>query len=416
MNKRRLTTRLAALSFALVCHGGLAVGASVNATATGDGLTQAEAVAMALSQAIQQATGVYVETGWNVVDPNAKSPAGGAAQEAGNSGKRILPSDQNNIRMQTGAFVKSYAIESIESSAGRVIVRLSAEIEQYKSRLNFADARPRLLIDKVSGKNEEANDLIYASVTEKLVKANRFAMVDRRYLDRYQKEMDLIRSAQVTPADKHKFGQMLGADYILNIESSGLSCQDTSIAIALTKEVEQFRNCRIETSWQLSELATSVVVAANRFTTSTRVNLRPVNKTDAPGGPSERNQLVTISESVAATLSGEILDGLFPLFIESFSGKTALINRGDKSPKEGDRFQILRVVQEGSSSNPFKFWGARLQVAGELQIAKVDGKSVVGNILTADFNRDGDFVLKPIANPPSSNVSPPGKGKPSVFD
>ena len=412
MNKRRLTKALAALSFAIACHGGLALGATINAAATGDGVTQAEAVARALSQAIQQATGVYVETRQNIAEPNAD----GVAQELGGSVRRTLPSDQSNIRMQTGAFVKSYVIESTETSAGRVSVRLSAEIEQYKSKLSFADARPRLLIDKLTGKNDEANDLIYAGVMEKLVKANRFAMVDRRYLDRYQKEMDLIRSAQVTPADKHKFGQMLGADYILNIESAGLSCQDSSLAITLTKEVEQFRNCRIETSWQLSELATSVVVSANRFTSNTRVNLRLANKTDASGAPSERNQLVTLTETVAATLSADILDGLFPLFIESFNGKTALINRGDKALKEGERFQIFRVLQEGASGNPQKFWGAKLQIAGELQIAKIDGGAVVGNIVTADFNRDGDFVLKPIASQPSSNAAAPAKGKPSSFD
>ena len=410
MNKRRLTKALAALSFAIACHGGLALGATINAAATGDGVTQAEAVARALSQAIQQATGVHVETRQNIVEAN------GTAQELGGSVRRTLPSDQSNIRMQTGAFVKSYVIESTETSAGRVSVRLSAEIEQYKSKLSFADARPRLLIDKLTGKNDEANDLIYAGVMEKLVKANRFAMVDRRYLDRYQKEMDLIRSAQVTPADKHKFGQMLGADYILNIESAGLSCQDSSLAITLTKEVEQFRNCRIETSWQLSELATSVVVSANRFTSNTRVNLRLANKTDASGAPSERNQLVTLTETVAATLSADILDGLFPLFIESFNGKTALINRGDKALKEGERFQIFRVLQEGASGNPQKFWGAKLLLAGELQIAKIDGGAVVGNIVTADFNRDGDFVLKPIASQPSSNAAAPAKGKPSSFD
>ena len=102
--------------------------------------------------------------------------------------------------------------------------------------------------------------------------------------------------------------------------------------------------------------------------------------------------------------------------IESFNGKTALINRGEKALKEGERFQIFKVVQEGSSSNPLKFWGARLQPAGELQIAKIDGGSVVGNILTADFNRDGDFVLKPIASAPSATAATPAKGKPSVFD
>ena len=410
MTMRRLTKALAALTFALACHGGLALGATINAAATGDGVTQAEAVAKALSQAIQQATGVYVETRQNFAEPNAM------AQERGGSVRRTLSSDQSNIRMQTGAFVKSYVIDSMETSAGRVSVRLSAEIEQYKSRLSFTDARPRLLVDKLTGKNDEANDLIYAGVMEKLVKANRFAMVDRRYLDRYQKEMDLIRSAQVTPADKHKFGQMLGADYILSIESAGLSCQDSSAAITLTKEVEQFRSCRIETSWQLSELATSVVVSANRFTSNTRVNLRLANKADSGGAPSERNQLVTLSEAVAATLSSDILDGLFPLFIESFNGKTALINANDKALKEGERFQIFRVVQEGASGNPQKFWGAKLQLAGELQIAKIDGGSVVGNILTADFNRDGDFVLKPIASQPSSNVAAPAKGKPSSFD
>ena len=412
MNKRRFTGALAALSFAIACHGGLALGATINASATGDGVTQAEAVARALSQAIQQATGVHVETRQNIAEPSTD----GAAQERGGSVRRTLPSDQSNIRMRTGAFVKSYIIESMETSAGRVTVRLLAEIEQYKSKLSFADARPRLLIDKLTGKNDEANDLIFAGVMEKLVKANRFAMVDRRYLDRYQKEMDLIRSAQVTPADKHKFGQMLGADYILNIESAGLSCQDSSLAITLTKEVEQFRNCRIETSWQLSELATSVVVSANRFTSNTRVNLRLATKTDASGAPSERNQLVTLTEAVAATLSSDILDGLFPLFIESFNGKTALISRGDKALKEGERFQIFRVLQEGASGNPLKFWGAKLQLAGELQIARVDGGSAVGNILTADFNRDGDFVLKPVANAPSSNAAAPAKGKGSIFD
>ena len=202
----------------------------------------------------------------------------------------------------------------------------------------------------------------------------------------------------------------------LEIESALAKVQARLGIIPQKAADEIIRNCRIETSWQLSELATSVVVSANRFTSNTRVNLRLANKTDASGAPSERNQLVTLTETVAATLSADILDGLFPLFIESFNGKTALINRGDKALKEGERFQILRVIEEGASGNPQTFWGAKLQLAGELQIAKIDGGPVVGNILTADFNRDGDFVLKPIASQPSSNAAAPAKGKPSSFD
>ena len=392
----------------------------MSVTASGQGSTQAEAVATALSEAVQQATGVYVDTSQSFGEVIVSGQDNNAAK-AVDKGRRTLGSigesntvdtlGRNNIRIKSGALVKSYVIEKLERINGRFYVILKAEVEKYRSNISFAETRPRLLVDNLSGENSYFNSQAYSGVVEKLAQAKRFSIVDRRYLDRFQKELALIRSSQSTVADKQKLGQIMGTDFILNITPTGLGCELREINIAVTREIERSRACKVDISYQVSELPTSLVILAGKFSREIKTNLRPGGVAN-----SEAEQLNSLSEAVSSRVAGDVVESLFPMFIEGFNGNAVIVNAGDKTPQIGDRFQVLKVIQEGQSENTFKFWGARLQPVGEIQVSKIEKSVVIGTIIGDELARDGDFVLKSLSAKEVISAPAVSRERKSVFD
>lgn len=388
-----------------------AFGAVMTVTASGQGSSQAEAVATALADAVKQATGVYVESNQNFNDLIVSTEQNYVTKGSERQVRTLQNIGQNSVRIKSGALVKNYIIEQIENKNDKFFVIIKADIDKYKSNINFAESRPKLLIDNLMGESSYLKNQIYSGVLEKLTNSNHFTIVDRRYLDRYQKELDLIRSPQASTADKQKLGQIMSTDFILNIEIMGFRCQDNELYIAVTKEVERTRTCKVDVSYQISELATSIVILANKFSREIKNNMRLGGSIN-----SEIDQLNSLSEIVLSKISIDIIDGLFPMFIEGFNGNSAIVNSSGRSPKLGDRFQILKIIKEGQSDYGFKFWGARLQLVGEIQLSKFDNGSVIGSILGDDIARDGDFVLKPLLTKESNSLQPVIRERKSVLD
>jgi len=411
MKMSRIASLAVAFAFVALIGNFSAFGAVLSVTASGQGPTQAEAVATALSEAVKQATGVFVEANQSFGELIVSTEQNYVSKGIERQLRTLQNIGQNNVRIKSGALVKSYVIEQLEHRNGSFSVVVRADIEKYKSNISFADTRPRLLIDSLGGESGYLKNQIYSGVLERVTNSKRFAIVDRRYLDRFQKELALIRSPQGSAADKQKLGQIMGTDFILNIEATGLRCQETEVNIAVTKEVERSRSCRVDVSYQLSELPTSLIVLANKFFRESKVSMRQGGATN-----SEVDQLTALSEAVSSRVAGDVVESLFPMFIEGFNGNAVIVNAGDKTPQIGDRFQVLKVIQEGQSENTFKFWGARLQPVGEIQVSKIEKGVVIGTIIGDELARDGDFVLKSLSATEAMSTPAVSRERKSVFD
>jgi hypothetical protein len=385
--------------------------ANISVTVSGQGVSQPEAVANALSEAVKQVTGVYVETNQSFNDLILNTEQSVASKGQEKKIRTMQSMGQNNVRIKSGALIKNYTIDQLEHKNGNYTVVVKVEIEKYKSNISFAETRPRLLIDNLNSENSYLNNQIYSGMLEKMANSNRFAIVDRRNIERFRKELALIRSPDVSTSDKQKLGQIMGTDFILNIEAKGFNCQENEIFIALTRELERTRTCRIDVSYQISELPTSLVVIAGNFTRDSKVNMRAGLSSN-----SELNQLNLLSENVYNKISNDILESLFPMFVEGFDGNSVIINTVGKTPQIGERFQILKILQEGQIDNVFKFWGARLQPVGEIQLSKYENNKLIGSIVGDEISRDGDFVLKSLLSKDSISTPSGNKERKSVFE
>ena len=154
--------------------------ANISVTVSGQGVSQPEAVANALSEAVKQVTGVYVETNQSFNDLILNTEQSVASKGQEKKIRTMQSMGQNNVRIKSGALIKNYTIDQLEHKNGNYTVVVKVEIEKYKSNISFAETRPRLLIDNLNSENSYLNNQIYSGMLEKMANSNRFAIVDRR--------------------------------------------------------------------------------------------------------------------------------------------------------------------------------------------------------------------------------------------
>ena len=75
-----------------------------------------------------------------------------------------------------------------------------------------------------------------ARIEELLTQGRRFAVLDRRAPDLYEREKRLLRSADVDPAEAARLGNVLGADYLLYGTVDRIAVEEQRTRIRLTGE------------------------------------------------------------------------------------------------------------------------------------------------------------------------------------
>ena len=104
-----------------------ALAESVQVDATGSGATREEAVTQGLIEAIQQVTGVALETVQEIRTAVASVSVNDTHTVA------LSEAQQGATRRTTNGLIRSYEVIDTETEApGRVVVRLSVEVEKFR--------------------------------------------------------------------------------------------------------------------------------------------------------------------------------------------------------------------------------------------------------------------------------------------
>lgn len=181
--------------------------------ATGNGGDPSKATVDAIENAISQVGGMRISTATSFSMSEATTGSTTVIEER----------FKQNIEKITRGLIKSYTVLESGTSpvSGRSFVKIKATIPSYKpseqlKRLKLA-VMPVSVTGSARGRSEstEFSERVSASLEAYLTQTRKFAMIDRRYTNKSNRELAGVNSPNAPIEETVKVGVRVGADYIV---------------------------------------------------------------------------------------------------------------------------------------------------------------------------------------------------------
>ncbi len=383
MNKRlQIATCVAAFSFLAASAPRAEV---VTVEATGIGQTRAEAVTHGLVEAVQKATGVRVDqlavTGLNQrvlqVDGNVNQSNTFTSGSADMSGTAKLSEGMDMIATQSGGSIKSYNVTSMDKdNRGYITVKMKVDVDKFKSVLGDQANRVRLAVAEFEGLDRETALRLQDAMKAYFVQARRFSVVDRSQGAQYAKEMALVTSPSAALSERVRFGQVLGADFIIvGKVRTEKSQRKTLDPISMVESVREIVSA--EVTFSAIEIATSQILWANTIKVVGSANIG--------------SSIDGISRMVGAQVS----ETLFPLRIVSADDPNSLtINQGGQSVSTGKRFALIQLGAELKDPDTKESLGRKETEVGIVEITRVDPNLSYAKLISGKITKGTSMILR----------------------
>jgi len=357
----------------------------VTVDATGIGQTRAEAVTHGLVEAVQKATGVRVDqlaiTGLNQkvlqVDANANSTSGFSSSSKDVSATVKISEGMDAIATQSGGSVKSYTVTSVQiDNRGYTTVTMKVEVDKFKSVLGDQAKRIRIAIAEFEGLDADTSVRLQDRLKVYFVQARRFSVVDRSENAQYAKEMAVVTSASAALPERVRFGQVLGADFILVGKVRATKIQRKIFdPITMAEGVREY--VTVEVNFSAIEIATRQILWANTI------------KVD--GGSNISASL----DGIAQLLGTQVSETLFPLRIVTSDDVNSLtINQGGQSLAVGQKYALMELGRELTDPDTKESLGRRETEIGLVEITRVDNNVSYGKLVSGKLTKSATMILR----------------------
>jgi TolB-like protein len=355
----------------------------------GSGLTREEAVARSLMQAVEQVTGVAIQS-----DASSRQAGLQIATEAG-SRTELSTVTQSAIQRQSGGVVRAYRVLSIEDTPGGLfLARLLVEVERFQPTSPTGETRRRLAVGEF--RDEQRRETEFARqlrqrLIQHLTQSRRFAVLDRDATAAYDREMALLFvDAPVT--ERVRIGHVLGADYLVIGRLRGVGASRTEQHIPITGEVVVRTRAQGAVDFQVLEIATRQV----RWAASASV--------------SNSGNLPAVLDAIATRIAREITQTIYPMrLLRADNPDEMILNQGGVTVSEGQRFRAMLMGEEMIDPYTRESLGRIEREVGIVQVFRVDDRLSYARLVEGGMPPPGaDVVLRlaPPAPPPPRPAAP----------
>jgi hypothetical protein len=375
---RRWRLRLAAFCLVVLgaaAGGGAARAETVTVSAFALGRTQQDAVDKALVQALEQVTGVRLQSARALEESLASVTVG--QQNVTVMSERF----QQTMRQQSGGLVRGFQITSIEPEAGGFMARLSVDVERFVAPgLPTQDRRRIFVADPVdlTGRVGANAALLRERITSFLVQSRRFAVLDRHNDPVFKRELDLLRSADVPQQETLRIGQVLGADYIVLVKIRAFDTQTQSQTVRLTGRTVEQTSSLVNLDFSVFEVATRQVKWTGRF------------QEPQEGG------LAQALDLAAARVGEDILNAIYPMLIlQAEANGVVVINQGGETLRVGQQLAAFRLGEQMVDPYTKEPLGRAETPVASIVVERVDPKLSYGRVMSGQsLAGQGDIILR----------------------
>jgi len=376
------------------------VAETVTVQVRGEGASHQEAVSQALIAAIEQVTGVSVESAQRA-EINLHSVSNNREDVV-----LLEERSQNVVRRQSGGIVRQYRITDVGQNAYTHFVNITVSVEVFRSTTTAGDTRRRLVVSEFLDEQRRPSEFgrqLREALLQHLTQSRRFAILDRDANSAYEQEMALLqRSAPLV--EQVRVGQVLGADFIVVGTIRGVGAQRSEQQLSLTGETVVRTSARGAFDFQVLEIATRQVRWAG-------------SASAASGGDLRR-----VLEDIATRVGRDISQTIYPLrVIRAEAPGEIILNQGGVTVSVGQRFRLMVLGDELRDPYTNESLGQIERDLGEIEIQRVDPRLSYAKLVSGRLPPGGsEALVRPSppsaprpANPPQGGNRAPNR---SMFD
>jgi curli biogenesis system outer membrane secretion channel CsgG len=348
--------------------------------AEGSGPTRDDAVAQALTEAIQQVTGLALASAQQM-----RTAMSGVSMQDGSTVALAEESQLETSRLSHG-IVRSFRVIAVNQDGSGFTAHLSVAVEKFVPKGLGNDSRRRIAVAAFGGppSTRGLGEMLRDRITAALTQARRFAVVDRANDGAYAQEMAVVENGPL--AERVRAGQVIGADYIVTgtIRQAGVSRSEQTIE--LTGEHVESASSAIEVDFQVMEIATRQVKWGDTVRFS------------AGGGA-----LSGLVERAASRVTEEITQTIYPMRLIKFDDPTELIiNQGGSGVQPGQRFRAMLLGEQLVDPYTKEPLGQSEKQIGVIEVQRVDSKVSYARLISGRLPPAGsEVVLRAGAASPS---------------
>ncbi|CAM2946066.1 LPP20 family lipoprotein [Helicobacter burdigaliensis] len=329
-----------------------------SSTGEGSGLTREEAINNAIIEAIGKMSGVSINS--------LKKSTTLAISD--NNGSNIQDTYSEQINKATKGKADSYEINSVDKdNEGKYIANVTiyktTTTKKYQAPGLKASNRRSITVFNVAHNDLQAgigNNLQQKIITD-LLQSRKFNVLDRDSDGYYQMEKALIQSGDTTSDEVYKLKNVLATDYILLFTLSGA---EGSVKTNVVTGKDQAK-IELSIEYRVLLFATRQIKYSNTL----------VEKFTLRSGTLSENE--KIIERIAAKISSDVLNAIYPLKVAEISGNEAVFSQ---TLNVGDTYECFSLGKAIKDSYTKETTGQIETKVGTIEITRSTPKLSYGKI------------------------------------
>jgi len=341
-------------------------------TVSGTGVSEQEATNNALIQAVSQVSGLAISSS-EVLDIKKK------IEDNKKTSSRDM---QKNIQTFTKGIISSYVILSKDKTpTGLLEIKIKAVVPFYNAGEQIHRLRLAVIPIKISSQvnNKQAADKYGEDwinhLEEGLVQSRRFAMLDRKYTDDTNQEVNQYLNKDFKIEELARLGQRVGTDYLVISEVRKYNVADKSVVDPLDGTKISRTSTNTEVSIRLIDVATSQIKYAKSYVDS-------------------KNAIL------------DIINAIYPIAILAVNTNTVTLGSGGDEIKVGQRYTVMGLGKNLIDPYTNESLGKEEIPLGEIEITDVQAKTTLAKITKGAPDINKQFPQGLIIRPLNKAVMP----------
>ena len=296
--------------------------------ATGNGGDPSKATIDAIENAISQVGGMRISTATSL-----------SMSEVTKGGTTTIEENfKQNIEKMTRGIIKSYTVLESGTSpgSGRSFVKIKALIPSYKpseqlKRMKLA-VMPVVVTGSSQGRSEAIDfaESVSASLEAYLTQTRKFAMIDRRFTEKSNRELAGVNSRNAPIEETLKVGVRVGADFIVMAALKSFSPQQQQQQ-RVTGRVVTRSVAPVGIDVRVIDIATGQIKFAQTY--------------NNPGRLPSSVSLSQYAADIGADLGQVISTAIFPIAVLSGTETEVTLNQGGDTVQVGRIYRLVTLGQ-----------------------------------------------------------------------
>ncbi len=387
---------------ALVCPKVFAAPKAIVRQTKGQGISREKAIQNALFEAVAQAKGIAVSSGrYNLgFGTTGLGFSTQDSQRSVNIDSVSIQTDGSTRLTDIAGWVKSYEVideQKIDDKTYEVTIKAwvyDYEDPEQTNRLRLAVMPIQTLYDSHTfgdyvPSGVEMSMKLSQQLSAMLTQTNKFAVLDREYIDEFAREKNILISDDSPVLEKARLGQVIGADYMIvgTISNAQLKIKERAsraIGRRIRKyEVDYVFDYRlIAAPTRRVKLADTVNIALEED------QVKVLVKRWRPQDLDYREMVDNLTKMVAKEVVDNIIDQLYPIRIASknITGRL-VINQGGKRISKGSVLDVFVQGEELFDSDTKESLGRTEDQIATIRIEKVTPTISYASLIEGDLDK-----------------------------